>query len=149
MEDKIVNPVGKAQNLDVIENKLAALASQWDEERAAEETASWWEVWKWGRKVSLFKVTKFLIVSLDELIHAVDDIIEKGPDKKATVLNAIDKLYEYVIKEAMPIYLKPFAGKVKDYIVNTLVSTAIDWIVSKYRDGAWRDKIEEIAHEEK
>lgn len=140
------NPVGEAYQIDAIEEQLIALAQQWDEEVIVEAEWNWYfwlTPWKWGRKVSLFQVTDFLIKSLDGLIALVDEHVDLGPDKKATVLDAIDRLYEYVIKEALPIWLKPFAARVKDYIINTLVSTAIDWIVDKYRNGEWRKVTEE------
>lgn len=139
------NPVGDVHEVDAIEEQLIALAQQWDEqvEVAESKWTDWLMPWKWGRKVNLFQVTDFLIKSLDGLIALVDEKIDLGPDKKATVLDAIDRLYEYVIKEALPIWLKPFAARVKDYIINTLVSTAIDWIVDKYRNGEWRKVTEE------
>lgn len=139
------NPVGEVYEIDTIEDRLEALAVEWDQSIETESTP-WWKFWSWGSKVGLTKVTNFLIHSLDELIHLVDGVLDNGPDKKATVLDAIDRLYEYVIKEALPIWLKPFAGRVKSYIIYTLVSTAIDWIVDKYRNGEWRDKIEEKVH---
>ena len=138
-------PVGEVYEIDQIETRLQALAVEWDQELEG-ESHSWWKACRWGSKVNMVKVTNFLIHALDELIHIVDNILDNGPDKKATVLDAIDRLYEYVIKEALPIWLKPFAGRVKQYIIYTLVSTAIDWIVNKYRQGEWRDKIEDIAH---
>ena len=139
------NPVGEVHHVDAVEEQLIALAAQWDEQ-LEEQVWRWYYYampWKWGRKVNLFQVTDFLLKSLDGLIAMIDDKVDLGPDKKATVLNAIDRLYEYVIKEALPIWLKPIAGKVKNYIIFTLVSVAIDWIVDKYHNGEWRDAITE------
>ncbi len=53
---------------------------------------------------------------------------------------AMERLYDYIIAEALPIWLKPFAGAVKNYVLNDLVSPSIDWIVDKYRNGDWRKK---------
>lgn len=136
------NPVGLSHEVPEVEEMLVALADQWDNEILKPAKKKWYEhlmFWRWGTKVSLSAVTKFLIGALDDLIGLIDDKLELGPDKKATVLDAIDRLYEYVVREALPIILRPITGKVKNYIVYTLISVAIDWIVDKYRNGEWRD----------
>lgn len=140
------NPVGEVYIVDTIEEQIEALKGQWDELTADVQSTSWWKVWNWGQKIKLTKVTDFLIKALDDLIHEIDGVLDNGADKKATVLDAISRLYDYVIREALPIWLKPFAGRVKDYIINELVSTAIDWIVDKYRNGSWREDWDDIAH---
>lgn len=140
------NPIGDAYIIDTIEEQVEALKVQWSELTVDIENPPWWQFWSWGRKVSLSKVTDFLIKALDDLIHKVDGALDNGADKKATVLDAISRLYDYVIREALPIWLRPFSAKVKNYIINELVSTAIDWIVGKYRNGAWREDWEDIAH---
>lgn len=142
------HPIGEPKSLPEVEAFLNKAADQWDQEGAV-EIARWWQIWKWGRKVNLNRVTKFLLMCLDELISIVDEFVDNGPDKKATVLFAIDRLYEYVIKEALPIWLKPFGGYVKQYIVYTLISNAIDWIVYKYKNGAWRNVIKPDVEEPK
>jgi hypothetical protein len=107
----------------------------WD---STKEKVSWWEIWK---QAKISTATKFLLKCLDDLIGYVDQIVDtSGPDKKATVLLAIAQIYDYIIKEAMPIWLKPFASVVRTYIINSLISAAIDWIVEKYRHGDWRKK---------
>ena len=82
----------------------------------------WYKPWTWFRKTNLVRVTNFLLFALDEFINVVDDIVDLGEDKKATVLDAISSLYDYTIREALPIWLKPFAGSVKRYIIFTLIS---------------------------
>lgn len=139
------NPIGEVYQLPEVEEYLVTLANKWEDEVVSSIDKKWYDhfmFWKWGRSISLHATTKFLIGALDELINIVDDKIDLGPDKKATVLNAIGRLYDYVIREAIPIWLRPFAGRVKDYIINTLISTAIDWIVEHYRNGSWRNKLE-------
>lgn len=136
------NPIGKAHEIEVVEDQLNVLANQWDTIIEEEKNKfAWWKPWTWGRKTNLVKLTNFLLVALDEFIKKVDDLVDLGEDKKATVLDAISRLYDYTVREAMPIWLKPLAGKIKNYIIYTLISTAIDWIVGKYNDGEWRDKI--------
>ena len=140
------NPVGDVYIIDTIESQIDALKTRWDELTSHIEKSQWWEVWKWGQRTSLTAVSDFLIKALDDLIHEVDSVLDNGADKKATVLDAIGRLYDYVIREAMPIWLRPFGSQVKTYIIEQLVSTAIDWIVDKYRNGAWRENWDNIAH---
>jgi hypothetical protein len=130
------DPIGVPYRAKPIDVRIMELADEWDAFKQ-EKTPRWWEIWKWGTRVSLTEVTKFLLGCLDELINMVENLIDLGPDKKATVLKYIDKLYEYVVREAMPIWLKPFAGQVKKYIIYSVISPAIDWIVKKYRGGKW------------
>lgn len=137
MAELEVNPIGTVQYAEEVETRVLALATAWREENPK---PSWWQFWKKG--TSLYKATRFIIGAIDEMILLVDSKINKGEDKKATVLAAISLLYDYVVREAMPIWLKPFAGKIKKLIIEVLVSTAIDWIVTKYREGAWRDSRE-------
>ena len=79
---------------------------------------------------------------LDDFVVTVSTVIISGPDKKATVLNAVDRLYDYTVKEAMPIWMRPFAAPIKHYIVYVLVSSAIDWMVLKYQSGSWKPSLE-------
>lgn len=128
------NPVGTAYIDENIDNFIKIMSDEWD---ANKENIPWWAFWK---RISLTRVTNFLLGTIDDLIAYVDDVIDNGPDKKATVLNAIDNLYDYVVREALPIWLKPFSSVIKKYIINEIVSPAIDWIVQKYRNGDWRKK---------
>ena len=133
------NPTGDVYEVDVVEERLTKLMEEWDEETKG-EAAPWWQFWRWGSRIGLTKVTDFLIRALDQIINIVDDVIDVGPDKKATVLDAINRLYDYVAVQAIPIWLRPIAGTIKNYIVNTLISNAIDWIVEQYNNGSWKNK---------
>jgi hypothetical protein len=126
------NSVGEVVQIEAIDLYIQELIKEWDENK---ESVPWYKIW---HKVSMSRVTNFLMNAIDDLICYVDDVVDKGADKKATVINAIEKLYDYVIREALPIWLKPFAGSVKNYIIHVLVSNAIDWMVDKYRNGSWR-----------
>jgi len=133
-----VNPIGSVQQLDAVEQRVNMLAEKWREDNPKPK---WWQFWKKG--TTLYRVVKFIINALDELILMVDDMIDNGADKKATVVAAVGLLYDYIIREAMPIWLRPFAGKIRKLIIDVLVVTAIDWIVAKYRTGTWRKSEEE------
>lgn len=123
------NPIGLVHKIDEVEDKLIHYARMWDE---INRTRNFWKP-----KIDLSKITNFLLFALDDFINIVSVVAIPGPDKKATVLDAVDRLYEYTIKEAMPFWMKPFAGVIKDYIIYVLVSNAIDWIVFKYQ-SSWK-----------
>lgn len=117
-----------------IKNYINIMYARWDGQK---ETIPWWKIWK-RRHVG--RITEFLLNALDELIAYVDQLDISGVDKKATVLAVISILYDYGIKEVLPIWAKPFSGKIKNYIIYVMISTAIDWIVEKYRNGVWTKK---------
>lgn len=129
--------VGEARRIDKVESAVAMLKAVWasqSQKRSIRISAS-----------GLSKVTKFLLFSLDMLVKVADEVILTGPDKKATVLDAVERLYDFTIREALPIWLIPVAGPIKAYIIRVLVSNAIDWVVAKYRDGSWRSESEKKA----
>ena len=144
MKIKILSdsPVGESHKVDIIDEYIDLLIEHWNK-NVVDQDAPWYKFWG---GVSLYDVTQYLLFALDQFIHMVDDIIEKGADKKATVLDAIEKVYDYIIKEAMPWWLRPISGKVKNVILNVVISSSIDWIVAKYRSGEWRKKIEDKVH---
>lgn len=124
------NPVGTPQRIEEIENKIVFYCRLWDEQKNKKSF--------WSTKINMSKVTNFLLFVLDDLVVTASAVSVAGPDKKATVLGAIDRLYDYTVREAMPIWMRPFAGPIKNYIVYVLISNAIDWIVAKYQSGDWK-----------
>lgn len=124
------DPIGKPQTVESIEALLEMYMRFWDSKK--DKKSAW-------VKFDSSKVTNFLMRAVDDFIIAVDHSKMLGEDKKATVLFATDRLYDYVVKGVLPLWLVPFASLVKQYVVYVLVSNAIDWIVSKYKDG-WRPR---------
>ena len=135
------NPVGQIKQDSAIQNYVTILRAEWDQ---TQPKRNWWQFWK---RASFVSVTKFLLKALDDLIAYVDEVVDtNGADKKATVIWAVGEIYDYIVKEAMPVILKPFAPQIKDIIVNGVISPAIDWMVDKYRNGNWRKpKASELA----
>lgn len=127
---EIADPVGKPQTVESVEALLDMYKRLWDESKVRKSA--------WAR-FDASKVTNFLMRAMDDFIVAVDHSEIMGQDKKATVLLATDRLYDYIVREAMPIWLVPFAGVIKQYLIYVLVSNAIDWVVAKYRDG-WKPR---------
>jgi len=134
-----VNPVGEVRAIPEVAQYVLDTQGAWDQVKAT--SSSWWKIWKKVSLAQLQQCSKFLLLAVDDLIQLVDNLIDNGPDKKATVLDAMSKIYDYVVAEALPLWIKPFAASVKNYIVYSLLSSAIDFFVDKYRHGAWRDKI--------
>lgn len=133
------NPIGKAQDLPEFNETVLVLSERWDESIKGIST-NWLYSWGIKSKAGLSLATGFLLGALDELIVTVDQLLENGPDKKATVLAGLDRLYEYVMREALPVWLRPFATLIKEYVIYSLASYAIDYIVSNYKNGNWRKK---------
>lgn len=125
------NPVGVVHRVAEIEEKLVKYATMWDEQRKTSF---------WGSKADRARLTHFMLTALDDFIITVAVLSIPGPDKKATVLDAMDRLYEYTVREALPIWIKPLAEPVKHYIIYTLISYSIDWVVEKYSNGKWKEK---------
>lgn len=138
-----MNPVGEVVKDEGILHFIEAMKRKWDNFLVVAKAQSpGWKFWKSKR---LVPVTTFLLKALDDLISYVDEMDLMGPDKKATVLWAVGVIYDYVVRQAMPVWLKPFAGAVRVYVITVLLAAAIDWIVEKYRDGSWRKPAAEWA----
>lgn len=114
-----------------LENYLNDLKVRWDAEGVTEKG------WIFTAKKRLIKGTAFLIHCIDELIQFVEDLIPEGKDKKAAVISVLEKLYDYVIAPAFPIFLKPFTSTIKKIVLDVIVSIAIDFFVGKYNAGFW------------
>lgn len=133
MNSEHANPVGQVIEDEGVGTFIKLKIAQWDVEKV--ET-SWWKFWK---KLDYSFLTVFLMSSLDDLISYMDDFVDtKGSDKKATVMDAMGKLYDYIVREGSPLWMKPFATSMRYYILNHLISAAIDWMINKYRHGEWR-----------
>lgn len=133
------NPIGIAQTIPQIEEKIKLLIQEWNE-NISSVTTGWRESWGVKSKASISLIANFLLSSLDELIVTISVLSLSGPDKKATVLSGLDRLYDYVLQEGLPIWLRPFASVIKQYVIYCLASAAIDYIVLKYKNGSWRNK---------
>ena len=134
----VTGPVGKVVVDSRIESYIATMAVKWEENKGQ---SKWWQFWK---KVSFISITNFLLARLDDLIAYVDLLVATGIDKKATVLNAIAKIYDNIIYQAMPVWLKPFSFLIRGIVIGQIIPAAIDFFVSKYREGSWNKKDMEV-----
>lgn len=135
-------PIGQAH--DVLDTYIAELKTQWDtEKKALQVDSAWWKFWQKSKATTMAAVS-FLLNCLDELIQHTNEFTDIiGQDKKATVLRACRILYTYIVKETLPIWLKPFANKIEQLVIDIMISYAIDWIVDKYKNGIWKGKDEQ------
>ena len=88
------------------------------------------------------KSTIFMMEVIDESILLAEKIIPTGTDKKAAVMTIASRLFDYIVIQAFPIWLQPFSGQIKSFVINILVSYLIDFIVAKYNAGFWNAKQE-------
>lgn len=118
-----------------LDQYLVDLKARWDQENPGNH--SWWKI----PKSYLVSSTIFIINILDELIVFVEGIIPAGDDKKAAVTAILLKLFDYIVVQAFPIWLKPVAPIIKDIVVNIIVGKLIDYIVDKYNAGMWNMEV--------
>lgn len=90
-------------------------------------------------------VSNFLITSADYFIRAIDPVDVAGSDKKATVLDALNKIYDATVPSLLPIFIRPFNSYIKNFIFNVIVPLAIDFIVKKYHDSHWLPQAEVVS----
>ena len=139
MEDiHVTGPVGKAVVDSGIENYVLSMATKWDENK---KQSKWWQVWK---KISFIPITNFLLARMDDLVSYVDGLVASGIDKKATLLAALTRIYDKIIYEAMPVWMKPFSPLIRAIVIGQIIPAAIDFFVSKYREGSWNKKDPEV-----
>lgn len=128
------NEIGKVTPDSGIETYIKMMIEAWNESLKA--TASWWK----KGKVTFIAVTKFLLTALADIILYLGESPMPSADKKATVINAIGRLYDGIVFAAMPVWLKPFAPLVRKIIIGQVIPAVIDFFVEKYNTGSWNKK---------
>lgn len=124
---KPLYPPGVAQFTTEISQFIAGLKSRW--ELLKQQVP----------KPNFTLSTQFLVQAVDSLIQFMETSIPgaSGADKKATVLTALGSLYDHIVEPLLPIWTKAFSSQIKNFVVNVLASSIIDWTVAHYHDGAW------------
>lgn len=125
--------------LKKLETYIVDLKARWDQENPASK--SWWRV----PRSQILEATRFIINSLDELINFVEPIIPSGSDKKAAVVAVVGNIFDYIVLNAFPLWLKPFSAMIKTIVIDVIINAMIDFIVAKYNAGFWKQ--EAINHE--
>ena len=128
--------------LEKLELYLNDLKNRWDHEKTYNEN-SWFTI----SRSYILKATIFIVSILDELITFVEPIIPEGSDKKIAVMAVVNKLFDHIVTQAFPLWLKPFAETIKSILVGIIISHLIDFIVEKYKSGYWKLN-QDILHKE-
>ena len=120
------NAVGTAVKDEKVTSFVDMLKQKWIDVKTGMGSAT---------KITMVQTTKFLLASLNMLIDFVEELMKsgekQGPNKKATVLSAFATLYDYTVKDSMPIWMKPLKGSIKGFVIYTVVSLVVDWVVSQ------------------
>ena len=61
--------------------------------------------------------------------------IPRGADKKLAVMAVLSKIFDYIVVQAFPVWMTPFAAIIKEMIVGVVISQLVEFIVSKYKNG--------------
>lgn len=132
------NPIGVNKEIPELDRFVQDQVDKWESESAKKDKRGWFSsIWSTSSK-GFFAATKFLLRCLDKLVQFVEVAIDKGPDKKATVIATLGFLYDRIVVPALPLWAKPFKSQIKTFVFTVLVSAAIDWVVEKYNEGEWK-----------
>ena len=121
----VTNEIGKVIVDSGLETYVANMLKTW----IAAKTAS--SSWFSSAKADFVAVTNFLLTATDDVVNYVEALPASGPDKKATVIDTVTKLYDKVVPEALPIWLKPFSGIIRDIIIGQVLPAVVDFVASK------------------
>lgn len=119
--------------IDVLNGYLQYLKFKWDQENLGDS------IWIFG-KTYITKVSNFVMNALDETIRLVENLIPGGENKKLAVMSTMEKVLDYIIVQTFPVWAKPFSSLIKKFVLNVVVSNFIDFIVSKYNTGMWKNQ---------
>lgn len=126
------NPVG-VSHIHLLDKNITKVIEDWNQENPS---PSWW-----GRlKGQWIKAVSYLISAIDYFIDSIDNALPHGPDKKATVMDAVTKVYDVIVPGLLPIWLKPFNKRIKQFVIHVVVSILIDFVVGKNRGQSFRFK---------
>ena len=120
---------------ELLDPSIKEVVNSWNEKQEQKEGT-------WTQAVA------YVTLAVDYFIRQIEGLIPSGQDKKATVLAAISDVYDMIVPGLLPIWLRPFNSRIKAFVIDVVISIAIDFIVSKYRKGSWNEVPEEVVEEE-
>lgn len=124
------DPIGQVREEEV-STLVQNIAQDWQKQKAEAIQPRWWQFWQ---RTNLLQIaTQFMLEAIDKLINYVEGLIPSGPDKKATVLAATSELYNLIIRELIPIWLRPVAAGIQKLVITIIVPLLIDFMVKKYK----------------
>lgn len=107
-----------------------------------DEVMRLWEESKKKSKATWTTAVAYILEACDYFVRSIEPLVHSGPDKKATVLDGLGKVYDLIVPALLPFFLKPFNSKIRSFVLNVLASLIIDFIVSKYNNGYWVPEVE-------
>jgi hypothetical protein len=135
----MTDPIGKVLVDEAVVGYVDAVKTTWTENK---EVIPWWKFWK---RHDLATALAFMLNCIDELVFLaeISGIIVLGPDKKATVIDSVGKLFDHIVAPILPVWLKPATSMIRKFILNIVLAAAIDWMIMKYNTGSWNQKTPE------
>jgi len=131
------NPVGKS-HVGILDPQVKKVIALWEKDNPKPR---WYQFWK-RIQGGWYLAVRYIIAAVDFFIREIEDKLDNGPDKKASVLAALGQVYDAIVPFVLPIFLRPFNTQIKIFVIDVVASLLIDFIVGKYRDGSWHKDIE-------
>ncbi len=130
------NPIGEPV-ANILDDQIQEVIDLWNESHIVPK---WWQLWA-KMKDGWFSAVRYIVAAGDYFVKTVDDLVSGGPAKKATVLASLAEVYDAIVPMLLPLFAKPFSGKIKNFAINIVASLLIDFIVGKYRQSEWREPV--------
>lgn len=77
----------------------------------------------------------FFLQAIDQLMKYAAKLQIEGIAKKAIVMEALGELYDTIISPLFPFWLAPWNGTIKQLVLDVMVSSFIDFLVGRLREG--------------
>ncbi len=119
------------QNFPTVQDFLDKLKAEWS--LANPKISSWIAV----PYDYLVKAFQFMLANMDAAVQLVEELDQPGVNKKLIVLDLVGQLFDFMIFQSLPTWLKPFAPMMRKILVDVIAANLIDFIVSKYNAGSW------------
>jgi hypothetical protein len=127
---KQLSTVEAQRIIEDLESYLSDIKNKWDQQ-------AFKKTW-FGINVQNFLcVMRFLLNSVDELVLFVEPIIPDGKDKKAAVMVIIGRIFDYIVIQSFPLWLRPFSPIIRKIVIDIMISDLVEFMVNKYKSGFW------------
>lgn len=137
------SPVGEPI-AHILDDQIKEVIALWQENHPSPK---WWQLWT-KVKDGWFAAVRYIIAAGDYFVKSVDDLVEGGPAKKATVLASLATVYDAIVPMLLPLFAKPFSNQIKNFAIHVVASLLIDFIVDKYHKSEWQEPVVEAPIED-
>ena len=123
-----LSPVGTPAN--ILDAQVSDIVTLWKNEIV--NSKPWTNsIGKWS------VVSNYIVNAADFFIRSIDDLDMAGADKKATVLEALNTIYDSIVPGLLPFFIKPFNYFIKSFFFDVIIPLSIDFFVKKYHAADW------------